>query len=60
VHGYANPGQTPVCFLAWTVGGPIDRFFEAMRECVTQVPRDAGAMAEITAHFGVEMVGAPQ
>jgi quercetin dioxygenase-like cupin family protein len=59
VHGYANPGQAPVRFLAWTVGGPIDRFFEAMSERVTQMPRDAEAMAEITAHFGVEMVGAP-
>ena len=59
VHGYANAGTAPVRFLAWTVGGPIDRFFEAMSERVKEMPRDAGAMAEITARFGVEMAGPP-
>ncbi len=59
VHAYANPGPAPVRFLAWTVGGPIDQFFEAMSQRVRQMPRDAPAMAEITARFGVQMVGAP-
>lgn len=59
VHAYANHGAAPVRFLAWTVGGPIDRFFEEMSRAVKQMPRDAGAMGEITAHFDVEMVGAP-
>ena len=59
MHGYANAGTAPVRFLAWTVGGPIDRFFEAMSERVKEMPRDAGAMAEITARFGVEMAGPP-
>lgn len=59
VHGYANRGKVPVRFLAWTVGGPIDRFFEAMSQRVKQMPQDAAAMAEITARFGVEMIGAP-
>lgn len=59
VHAYANPGTAPVRFLAWTVGGPIDQFFEAMSQQVRHMPRDAPAMAEITARFGVQMVGAP-
>lgn len=59
VHAYANRGAAPVRFLAWTVGGPIDRFFEAMSERVQRMPQDAAAMAEVTAQFGVEMVGAP-
>lgn len=59
VHAYANRGAAPVRFLAWTVGGPIDRFFEAMSERVQRMPQDAAAMAEVTAHFGVEMVAAP-
>lgn len=59
VHAYANPGAAQVRFLAWTVGGPIDQFFEAMSQHVRQMPQDAAAMAEITARFGVEMVGAP-
>ncbi len=59
VHGYANHGTTPVRFLAWTVGGPIDEFFEEMSLHVKQMPQDAQAMAEITRRFGVQMVGAP-
>jgi quercetin dioxygenase-like cupin family protein len=59
LHAYANHGVAPVHFLAWTVGGPIDRFFEAMSARVKEMPRDAAAMAEVTAAFGVEMVGAP-
>lgn len=59
VHAYANTGTAQVRFLAWTVGGPIDQFFEAMSQHVRQMPQDAPAMAEITARFGVEMVGAP-
>lgn len=59
VHAYANPGPGTVRFLAWTVGGPIDQFFEAMSRGVKRMPEDAPAMAEITARFGVEMVGTP-
>jgi len=59
VHGYANQGATPVRFLAWTVGGPIDDFFEEMSRHVKQMPQDAPAMAAITQRFGVQMVGAP-
>ena len=59
VHAYANASTAPVRFLAWTVGGPIDQFFEAMSQRVKQMPQDAAAMAEITARFGVQMVGGP-
>jgi quercetin dioxygenase-like cupin family protein len=59
IHGYANDGSAPVRFLAWTVGGPIDRFFEAMSERVKRMPEDAPAMAELADRFGVRMVGTP-
>lgn len=59
VHGYANTGTVPVRFLAWTVGGPIDRFFEAMSRDVHEMPRDAGIMAELTSRFGIAMEGLP-
>ena len=55
LHGYANQATVPVRFLAWTVGGPIDEFFEAMSQRVTQMPRDGAAMQELTAQYGVKM-----
>lgn len=55
LHGYANRAAEPVRFLAWTVGGPIDEFFEAMSRRVTQMPRDAATMMELTAQYGVKM-----
>jgi quercetin dioxygenase-like cupin family protein len=55
VHGYMNRAQEPVRFLAWTVGGPIDEFFEAMSQRVTQMPRDSAAMQQLTAQYGVTM-----
>lgn len=58
-HAYANEGGQPVRFLAWTVGGPIDQFFEAMSRRVRHMPEDAAAMAELTARYGVHMAGAP-
>jgi len=59
LHGYANHSDRPVRFLAWTVGGPIDRFFEAMSEQVHEMPRDAAIMAQIADRFGVTMAGPP-
>lgn len=59
-HGYRNPGDTPARFLAWTIGGPMDRFFEAMAQRVHQLPQDMAAMRETLAEFGVEPVGAPK
>lgn len=56
-HGYRNPGDLPARFLAWTVGGPMDRFFEAMAERVRELPRDLGAMQEVMQDFGVSRVG---
>ncbi|WP_156255519.1 cupin domain-containing protein [Sandarakinorhabdus oryzae] len=59
LHGYANPGREPVRFLAWTVGGPVDDFFEAMSREVQEMPRDAAAMAALTQRFGITMAGPP-
>jgi quercetin dioxygenase-like cupin family protein len=59
-HGYRNPGDKPARFLAWTIGGPMDRFFEAMAQRVHQLPQDLAAMRETLAEFGVEPVGAPK
>ena len=55
LHAYANQAMDTVRFLAWTVGGPIDEFFEAMSKRVTQMPRDAAAMQELTEQYGVKM-----
>lgn len=57
-HGYRNPGERPARFLAWTVGGPMDRFFVTMAERVHQLPQDLEAMQAVLAEFGVQRVGA--
>lgn len=59
IHGYENRGSVPVRFVAWTVGGPIDEFFEAMSRHVRRMPEDAAAMMEITTRFGVQMAPPP-
>jgi quercetin dioxygenase-like cupin family protein len=56
-HGYRNPGERPARFLAWTVGGPMDRFFVTMAERVHQLPKDLEAMQAVLAEFGVQRVG---
>jgi mannose-6-phosphate isomerase-like protein (cupin superfamily) len=55
-HGYRNPGQRPTRFLAWTVGGPMDRFFVKMAERVHQLPQDLPAMQAVMAEHGVVRV----
>lgn len=59
-HGYRNSGDKPARFLAWTIGGPLNRFIETMAERVHQLPQDLPAMRETMAAFGVEPVGAPR
>lgn len=59
-HGYRNSGDKPAHLLAWTIGGPMDRFFETMAERVHQLPQDLPAMRETLAASGVEPVGAPR
>lgn len=56
-HGYRNPGERPARFLAWTVGGPMDRFFVKMAERVHQLPQDLSAMQAVMAEHGVARVG---
>jgi quercetin dioxygenase-like cupin family protein len=53
VHGYRNVGDVPARFLAWTVGGPIDEFFEAMSRDVRRMPDDAAAMHTLMQRFGI-------
>lgn len=55
-HGYRNPGERPARFLAWTVGGPMDRFFVKMAERVHQLPQDLSAMQAVMAEHGVARV----
>ena len=57
-HGYRNPGKRPARFLAWTVGGPMDRFFVTMAERVHKLPQDLEAMQSVLAEFGVQRVQA--
>lgn len=58
-HGYRNPGDRPARFLAWTVGGPMDRFFVTMAERVHKLPQDLEAMQSVLSEFGVQRVQAP-
>jgi quercetin dioxygenase-like cupin family protein len=55
-HGYRNPGDAVARFLAWTVGGPMDRFFTSMAERVQELPRDLGVMQEVLQAFCVSRV----
>lgn len=55
-HGYRNPGERTTRFLAWTVGGPMDRSFLKMAERVHQLPRDLPAMQAAMAEHGVMRV----
>lgn len=56
-HGYRNPGERPARFLAWTIGGPMDRFFVEMAERVHRLPNDLAVMQEVLARHGVQRVG---
>jgi mannose-6-phosphate isomerase-like protein (cupin superfamily) len=55
-HGYRNAGERPARFLAWTVGGPMDRFFARMAESVHELPRDLAAMQAAMQEHGVQRV----
>jgi quercetin dioxygenase-like cupin family protein len=55
-HGYENVAQDPAQFLAWSVGGAIDRFFVEMAEQVKTFPDDLAKMGQILAKYGVVMM----
>lgn len=55
MHGYRNAGDESVCFLAWTVGGPIDEFFVAMSEEVKSMPEDAPRMERLLERYNISM-----
>lgn len=55
-HGYRNATEKTTKFLAWTVGGPMDKFFVSMAEHVKEMPRDLNVMQDILAEFGVNRV----
>lgn len=55
-HGYRNAADRPATFLAWTVGGPMDRFFVDMAASVHELPRDLARMQAVMAEHGVERV----
>ncbi len=55
-HGYRNPGTRPARFLAWTVGGPMDQFFERMAQDAQELPRDLPRMHAAMDTFGVRRV----
>lgn len=52
-HGYRNPGERNARFLAWTVGGSMDKFFVSMAERVRRLPDDLPAMGAVLQEFGV-------
>lgn len=55
-HGYRNSSDAPARFLAWTVGGPMDRFFVRMNDEVRNLPDDLPAMHAILEDHGVVRV----
>ncbi|WP_341675694.1 cupin domain-containing protein [Niveibacterium sp. SC-1] len=55
-HGYRNPGDHDAQFLAWTVGGPMDKFFTNMAERVRALPDDLPQMVAVLEEFGVTRV----
>jgi mannose-6-phosphate isomerase-like protein (cupin superfamily) len=58
-HGYRNDGPEPCRFLAWTVGGEIDRFFVEMSEKIRNIPEDLPRMPEILSKYGIRMTESP-
>lgn len=52
-HGYRNPAERPARFLAWTIGGPMDRFFVKVSERVHRLPQDLKALEAAMAEHGV-------
>lgn len=59
VHGYRNDGTEACRFLAWTVGGEIDRFFVEMSEKIKNIPEDLSKMSEILPKYGIQMTNSP-
>lgn len=55
-HGYRNTSDRPARFVAWTVGGPMDRFFVRMNDEVRSLPDDLPAMQAILEDHGVVRV----
>lgn len=52
-HGYRNASEHSARFLAWTVGGPMDEFFEQVAERVHAMPRDISVLQDVMKEFGV-------
>jgi len=55
-HGYRNISDRPARFVAWTVGGPMDRFFVRMHDEVRDLPNDLPAMQAILEEHGVTRI----
>lgn len=56
VHGYRNDSNQCVRFLAWSIGGAIDKFFMEMAETIRDLPDDLSKMAAIPEKYGIQMV----
>jgi quercetin dioxygenase-like cupin family protein len=56
-HAYQNPGATPVRFLAFSVGGPVDRFFAAIASDVRAMPADLPKLRTLMERYGVVPAG---
>ena len=56
-HAYQNPGSTPVRFLAFSVGGPVDRFFEDIATEVHSIPADLPKLRALMDRYGIVPAG---
>jgi quercetin dioxygenase-like cupin family protein len=54
-HSYRNDGPQTSRFLAWTIGGELDRFFLAMGATIKSIPEDLPKLPEILDRYGIQM-----
>lgn len=60
IHGYSNPSEQSIRFLAWSVGGAVDEFFTEMSENIRTVPDDLAKMPAIFEKYGIHMIDPPK
>lgn len=59
VHAFRNASAAPTRFLAWAVGGSIDRFFAAVDRDVRELPRDMPALQRLMGEHGIRLAVDP-
>lgn len=55
VHSYCNDSGRPCRFLAWAIGGSLDRFFLEMSANIKSIPDDLPKLPAIIDRYGIQM-----